>query len=483
MRCIRGKTFIPRRPSDGSIFSGSIHNVAYVAQQAWLQNLSIRDNILFGEEYDETRYKQVIFACALERDLEILGAGDRTEIGEKGVTLSGGQKQRVALARAMYSSAKHILLDDCLSAVDAHTAKHIVEHCLQSPLMQGRTRILVTHHVELCAPLASFVVVMQEGRIAGQGSLETVLANDLLPGLDNLSAPPTGQSSPVSSTSTPRDDSTSNNTKIKGKEPSDSETDVEESNEQTPLVAKQPTTVSGKLTEDEGHQQGAVELAVYRTYIEASGGYHAWAIIVLFYLLSQAVILLQTYWLRAWANSYETNNDKDDIRQKSSYYLIIYVGFGVLVIVLTVIRNIILYSGSLKASKTLFQRLLDRILYAKIRFFDMTPIGRIMNRFSKDIETIDLEVAPCIAFFLVAGVEALGAVVAISYVTPKFLFASVFISEYMLIIICRFINLIFVIVAAYVIISLLFVNTSRELKRIESVSKSPLFTLFGEALK
>ncbi|KAI8052828.1 P-loop containing nucleoside triphosphate hydrolase protein [Syncephalis plumigaleata] len=467
MRCIRGKTFIPRRPSDGSIFSGSIYNVAYVAQQAWLQNLSIRDNILFGEEYDETRYKQVIFACALERDLEILDAGDRTEIGEKGVTLSGGQKQRVALARAIYSSAKHILLDDCLSAVDAHTAKHIVEHCLQGPLMQGRTRILVTHHVELCAPLASFIVIMQEGRIAGQGSLETVLANGLLSELNNASAPPTRQPSPMSGTSTPRNNNNNDNTKTKEKEPSDNETtDIEESNnEQAPLIAKQSTAVSGKLTEDEGHQQGAVGLAVYRTYIEASGGYAAWAVIVAFYLLSQAVVLLQTYWLRTWANSYETNSDdKDDVRQKSGYYLVIYVGFGVLVIVISCIRNIILYRGSLKASKTLFKRLLDCILFARIRFFDTTPIGRIMNRFSKDIETIDLEVAICIAFFLVACVEALGTVVAISYVTPKFLFASVFIA------------------AAYVVISLLFVKTSRELKRIESVSKSPLFTLFGEAL-
>ncbi|RKP25263.1 P-loop containing nucleoside triphosphate hydrolase protein [Syncephalis pseudoplumigaleata] len=441
MRCTRGRVLIPRRPADGTIFGGSIHNVAYVAQQAWLQNLSIRDNILFGEAYDEQRYQQVLHACALTRDLEILDAGDRTEIGEKGVTLSGGQKQRVALARAVYSSARHLLLDDCLSAVDAHTAKHIVEHCLQGPLMAGRTRILVTHHVELCAPLANYLVIMQEGRVAGHGSLDTVLAAGLLPELS----------------------------------PSDSETVVakeenDDDEEKTPLVSKQPAAASGKLTEDEEHKHGAVGLAVYRTYIEASGGYGAWAIVVLLYLLSQAVIIAQTYWLRTWANSYDTEDkqadaDEGDVEQRTpGYYLAIYVGFGALFIAIAVVRNVILYRGSLKASMLLFARLLERIMHARIRFFDMTPIGRIMNRFSKDIETIDLEVAPCIAFLLVAAVEAIGTVVAISYVTPKFLFASVFIA------------------AAYIVISTLFVRTSRELKRIESVSKSPLFTLFGEAI-
>ncbi|KAI9594951.1 P-loop containing nucleoside triphosphate hydrolase protein [Syncephalis fuscata] len=459
MRCTSGKVLIPRRPLDNTIFSGSIDNVAYVAQQAWLQNLSIRDNILFGQEYEEDRYNQVVFACALKRDLEILDAGDSTEIGEKGVTLSGGQKQRVSLARAMYSSAKHILLDDCLSAVDAHTAKHIVEHCLQGPLMQGRTRILVTHHVELCAHSANFIVTMQEGCITGQGSLESILAAGLLPELANSSVPPTRQPSPVSGTATPQNDS-----KIALGSQSSSETDISEKDGEKAIVTKKKSSngVSGKLTEEEERQQGSVGFSIYHTYIQASGGYGAWSVVILLYIISQTVIIMQTYWLRNWATSNETGGE--DAKQYAGYYLSIYAGLGILAMATAVIRNMMLYYGSFKASRSLFTRLLDRILYAKLRFFDVTPIGRIMNRFSKDIEMIDLEVAPCLAFFLVAAVQAIGIILAISFVTPKFLIAGIFIAF------------------AYVIISMLFITTSRELKRIESVSKSPLFTLFGESL-
>ena len=139
-----------RIPADAR---GHIQNVAYVAQEAWLCNATIRDNILFGELYDKARYEKVINACALKTDLRTLASGDKTMIGERGVTLSGGQKQRVALARAVYSSARYLLIDDCLSAVDAHTAKHIFQKCLLDAdgLMKNRTRVLVTHHVNLCS--------------------------------------------------------------------------------------------------------------------------------------------------------------------------------------------------------------------------------------------------------------------------------------------------------------------------------------------
>ncbi|KAJ2464620.1 hypothetical protein GGI02_004941, partial [Coemansia sp. RSA 2322] len=165
----------------------AIRDIAYVAQEAWLRNATIRENILFGEQYEKSRYEEVLRVCALKPDLRILSAGDQTEIGERGVTLSGGQKQRVALARAVYSSRRILLIDDCLSAVDAHTAKHILTECLVSktPLMLGRTRVLVTHHVSMCLPFAQYVVMLCEGEVSlkghpqelqGQGVLTKVLA-------------------------------------------------------------------------------------------------------------------------------------------------------------------------------------------------------------------------------------------------------------------------------------------------------------------
>ncbi|KAJ2857612.1 hypothetical protein GGI22_003474 [Coemansia erecta] len=153
-----------------------IRDIAYVSQEAWLRNATIRENILFGEEYNRERYEEVLRMCALKPDLRILPAGDMTEIGERGITLSGGQKQRVALARAVYSSRRILLIDDCLSAVDAHTAKHILIECLSSKtaLMQSRTRVLVTHHVAMCLPYAQYMVMIHEGQITLKGTPDEI---------------------------------------------------------------------------------------------------------------------------------------------------------------------------------------------------------------------------------------------------------------------------------------------------------------------
>ncbi|CAG8641115.1 2327_t:CDS:2, partial [Scutellospora calospora] len=153
---------------------------AYVAQQAWLQNASIRDNILFGLPYNESRYNQVINECALEKDFQIFEDGDMTEIGEKGITLSGGQKMRVALARAVYSRAEHIYFDDIFSAVDAHTAWNIMNKCLLGPIMKGRTRILVTHHIRLCLASAAYLVVVNNGKIAASGTVSDLRSSGTL---------------------------------------------------------------------------------------------------------------------------------------------------------------------------------------------------------------------------------------------------------------------------------------------------------------
>ncbi|KAJ1931933.1 hypothetical protein EC988_009624, partial [Linderina pennispora] len=185
MRLTGGKLLVP-----GSVYRPVLapsddpfavqESVAYVAQQAWLLNDTIRGNITFGLPFDEARYNDVVRMCALARDFEIFDAGDMTEVGERGVALSGGQKQRISLARAVYSPARHVVMDDCLSAVDAHTAKHIYEHCLMAPAMMDRTRILVTHAVGLTIKGASMVVVMQDGRVAAAGSPVEVLRSGKL---------------------------------------------------------------------------------------------------------------------------------------------------------------------------------------------------------------------------------------------------------------------------------------------------------------
>jgi ABC-type multidrug transport system fused ATPase/permease subunit len=146
------------------------HAVAYASQTPWLQNASIKDNILFGLPLLNKRYKETLAVCALDTDLGYLEDGDETEIGEKGITLSGGQKARVALARAVYSRAQNVFMDDVLSAVDAHTGKHIYQKCILGPLMKNRTLVLITHNISLCLPGSAHVVFIKDGKVELQGS-------------------------------------------------------------------------------------------------------------------------------------------------------------------------------------------------------------------------------------------------------------------------------------------------------------------------
>ncbi len=173
-RQLAGRTFMPcpvaRATAPIDPTTGLSESVAYCSQSPWLLGTTLKENILFGSPYNERRYRAVIKACALEPDLKILEYGDETEVGEKGTSLSGGQKARIALARAFYSSAKHVLIDDALSAVDSHTAKHLYRHALKGALAKDRTIILVTHAISLCLPGAAFAVAMDDGSVVVAGT-------------------------------------------------------------------------------------------------------------------------------------------------------------------------------------------------------------------------------------------------------------------------------------------------------------------------
>ncbi|KAJ1908145.1 hypothetical protein LPJ81_000276 [Coemansia sp. IMI 209127] len=237
----------------------AICDVAYVAQEAWLRNATIRENILFGEAYNKERYEEVLRMCALKPDLRIFVAGDMTEIGERGVTLSGGQKQRVSLARAVYSSRRILLIDDCLSAVDAHTAKHILIVCLssKSALMQGRTRVLVTHHVEMCIPYAQYMVMIYDGQITLKGT------PDELKNKSNLSLALLESQSAKDNRSTERDDGKKNTYDVNDKKPEDEYN----SEHLRKLAAKRGIDsnsdlymLQGTLIKDEEREEGYVKL-------------------------------------------------------------------------------------------------------------------------------------------------------------------------------------------------------------------------------
>ena len=417
--------------------TGLTESAAYCAQAAWLLGTTIRENILFGSAYDETRYRDVLRACALEPDLDLLEFHDETEVGEKGTALSGGQKARIALARAFYSRARHVLIDDALSAVDAHTAQHLYEHCLRGPLAAGRTIVLVTHAVALTLPGAAHAVVMHSGRIAAQGHPNELAAAGQLGA--RLAAPPNTQ--PPQS---PRRDADKHWAR-----------------------AKERRTRKDRSANAESVQRRAKSSALYSAYVFAVARRRVlavvlWVALLALYASVRATDISATSWLRMWANSYErTGAEASD---RTPHYLRYYAVLVVLFVVLTTLRDGTQYFLALRASRRLYDRLLRTLLHACPRFFDTTPIGRIMNRLSKDVETVDLEITTSLRMLTEAAIGLVTIIGVICWATPRFLYVAAFI------------------LLLYYLIGQLYLGSSRDLKRIESVERSPLFTLLGETL-
>lgn len=271
MTLIKGNVYLPGGYSREDVRpdpeNGLTETVAYCAQQAWLVNANIKENILFAAPFDKDRYKDVIVACALERDLEILDAGDDTLVGEKGITLSGGQKQRISLARALYSNSRHILLDDCLSAVDSHTAKWIFDNCIRGPLMNNRTCILVTHNLALCVPQSRYVVLLDNGKVDVQGPSEEVIASGKLGDDVNKSRPTSASNSRMPSRVPSSVGEESGDTLVE---------DMPEANGngKTARKASKAKNVDPELKKDamaETKAEGGVKLPVLALYLKAMG--------------------------------------------------------------------------------------------------------------------------------------------------------------------------------------------------------------------
>ncbi|KAG0027521.1 hypothetical protein BGZ81_005507 [Podila clonocystis] len=445
MDLISGKVNLPRATTRVvSPLTGYIPGaVAYVSQYPWLQQASIRDNIMFGSPFEADRYQHVLEACALLPDLQIFEHGDLTEIGEKGITLSGGQKQRVALARAIYSRAQFLLFDDCLSAVDAHTARYLFENCLMGPLMNGRTRILVTHHVRLCLRDAAYVALLKEGSLILSGSPVKLIRSGFLCEILERNGMMEEDKDTSSSSTLAADGAVSNASSVTSGSPV--------------LKAAQ---VPKKLVNDEDRPRGKVKLMVYKMYMAACGGAGFWIILTFILSVVRMLGVMEIVWLQQWADP-ETH-DEDDM--DLDYYIGIYCFITLMAVFLTIVRMFWQFYGSIRASRSLYEELLVSIVRAPIRFFDTTPVGRIINRFSKDFEVIDGHMITKMVTILLIIFGIIAVIVIISAVTPAFLIAAA------------------VIAIAYFFVGVYYIASSRELKRIESITKSPLYSHFGETL-
>ncbi|MES1916352.1 MAG: hypothetical protein MHM6MM_008178 [Cercozoa sp. M6MM] len=335
------------RTTESTKVSVHSHSVAYAAQTPWIQNATVKDNIIFGQPFDAARYARTVRVCALSDDLEALPAGDQTEIGEKGINLSGGQKQRVALARAVYMNADLVLLDDVLSAVDAHVGRHIFEECIQKTLLaQGKTVLLCTNSVHFLAS-ADHVLCVENGRIPTQGTLQHCMQEN-----PNMSFVAEAVESHSASAATSERGDTEEEHK-EDEEPEEEQAQHEE--EQEPQEDK---TQHGKLTEKETVETGAVGWSVYRRYIDAAGGFSTFLVVLAFYTMRSAGDVATNRWLAYWSDQQEEDTDKS-----SGYFLGIYAALAFAAIAAVLLSLLICAVAQLRAARQLH----DGLLQAQLR--------------------------------------------------------------------------------------------------------------------
>uniref|UniRef100_A0A8C4V7Z7 Multidrug resistance-associated protein 1 n=1 Tax=Falco tinnunculus TaxID=100819 RepID=A0A8C4V7Z7_FALTI len=408
-------------------------SVAYVPQQAWVQNATLEDNILFGREKNESRYKRVIEACALLPDIEILPTGDKTEIGEKGVNLSGGQKQRVSLARAVYCNADVYLCDDPLSAVDAHVGKHIFEKVIgPKGILKNKTRVLVTHAINYL-PQMDTILVMSDGEISEMGSYQELLKQD-------------GAFAEFLRTYANAEQSMENSGKFTNKFSWNKLMCALEKGELLVLKLDLQNEYSFLFSPPFCLQ---VKATVYWDYMKAIGLFISFLSIFLF-MCNHIASLTSNYWLSLWTDDPVINGTQQYTNVRLGVYGALGISQGLL--------------GGIFASRHLHLNLLHSVLRSPMSFFERTPSGNLVNRFSKEIDTIDSTIPPIIKMFMGSTFNVIGACIIILLATP---IAAVIIPPLGLV---------------YLFVQRFYVATSRQLKRLESVSRSPVYSHFNETL-
>ncbi|XP_024972697.1 ABC transporter C family member 13 [Cynara cardunculus var. scolymus] len=419
---------------EGSIYSSG--SVAYVPQIPWILSGTIRDNIIFGRDYDPIRYSAVLEACALNTDVSLMVGGDMAYIGEKGVNLSGGQRARLALARAVYHGSDLVMLDDVLSAVDAQVACWILSNAILSPLMDQKTCILCTHNIQAISA-ADMVVIMDKGQVKWVGS------------------PTDCSSSPYASF-------------VRQEElNSPSETEAQIESRDTCMGVQESVVVESEgidimdatdnIIRVEERKEGRVETTVYMNYA-AFCGWYITVITCLSALLMQASRNGNDLWLSYWVDTTALEE------HPTSFYLAILCIFSLANSFLTLVRAFSFAYGGLCAAIQVHNNLLKKLVNAPVAFFDQTPSGRILNRLSSDLYTIDDSLPFILNILLANFVGLLGIALILSAVQVMFL---------LLILPFSYI---------YSKIQFYYRATSRELRRLDSVSRSPIYASFSEIL-
>lgn len=436
----------------------------------WIQNTTIRENIIFGLEYDSTFYKKVIAACSLQDDFDMFAGGDLTEVGEKGINLSGGQKARINLARSVYANKDIILMDDCLSAVDARVGKHIVKECFLK-LLGDKTRVLATHQLSL---------ILSANRVAylsGDGSVDVGTLEELQErnsGFRELMA------SNVKSIT--EDDNSKEELSLNDDNVTIETLPIEEKSDiggQSQTLTKRRVGASsddvvsiethdsndnlkkGKLVEKEEQAVNSLRFEVYKTYLKyGTGKFRAWGFFLVFVplmIISTFADIFTNTWLSFWVSRKFAN-------VSDGAYQGIYVTLVFLWLIFLTVEFVSLIRMTTNASKNLNVVSFKSILHAPMSFIDTNPMGRIMNRFTKDTDALDNEISEQLRLFVYGLSRLVG----------------------MLILNIIYLPWVALLVPAMAAFFVAFANyyqaSCREVRRIEAVQRSFVYNTFNETL-
>ncbi|GMT36668.1 hypothetical protein PFISCL1PPCAC_27965 [Pristionchus fissidentatus] len=490
--------------------------VAYISQQPWIQNLTLRDNVLFNKPFDAEHYEKVLNACALQQDLASLPAGDMTEIGEKGINLSGGQKQRVSMARAVYSGHSLVFLDDPLSAVDAHVGKHIFENVISSStgMLKDTTRIFVTHGIHFLKH-CDRVVVMKDGEVSESGTYKELLERqgpfsefieeflieeatkrgrsvsfgedgedmeEILSAIERVD--PAKKAKLQTQLSLVQDERDAMDDKLPSPPPSartpppprridgaavippSESANFVKSGDKVPLLngGTEKPNGEGKLIAKEVAATGKVAWSVYQTYF-SSIGCHLVLIFCSVYIFSSILGVLSNLWLASWSDDAKNIQTSEGGVDETNSRLLIYTLLGMGQALTICVASIIMALGMVRASRILHEGMLHSTLHSPMAFLDVTPIGRIINRFGKDIEAVDAALPNSIRSLLVTGISAIATIIVVIWSTP-YTTVPLIVLGFIYFLVLRF-----------------YVSTSRQLKRLDSTTRSPIFSHFQESIQ
>ncbi|KAF7490266.1 Multidrug resistance-associated protein 4 [Sarcoptes scabiei] len=445
--------------SEIPIYSGTLKvrgKISYASQQPWNFAGTVRENVLFGNPYNETRYKKVLHVCALEKDLELFQFGDQTIVGDRGVSLSGGQKARINLARALYEEAEVYLLDDPLSAVDAAVSKHIFEKCIRG-FLKHKTVILVTHQLQFIRQ-ATKILVLNNGKTQGYGTYSELMNS----GIDFVKI--------------------ANEEKLAQQQKlQDIDSSIRQSMESlhTTLHHSSQLSLNSSIGGDdltnfitgEALQQtnsemltsGSVKARIYWVYVRMGAGFFFLSLLIISNIGTQLLFNGSDYFLALWTDHESGVQNMISSFSRETCIIILSVLVGVLFI-LSLVRTTTFFTICMRSSINLHNSLFECLIRAPITFFDNNPIGVLLNRCSRDMGIVDDQIPPTAFDAIEIFVQMIGILVLVSFIS------------YWIIIPTLVLAVIFYYIRNYYIIS------ARSIKRLEGITRSPVFSHLANSL-